>query len=181
APKTASSPVVSPEGVSSVDMSPGSQADGQTGGQTGDGQSAVPAAPVATTGAASDADGCRIAFTATSIEDAVPRLKNVATGKWYYPPSGKEFVVVNTTIGNKGTGACTASPGQQRGYTAATTFTAGDKAAGDQLYRGRRMNRSFAPDENTTGAFVFVVPKGKELTQVGLRKNGSSNWTIVRK
>ncbi|GAA3233450.1 DUF4352 domain-containing protein [Actinocorallia longicatena] len=149
-------------------------------GASGSAQPVAPAASV-TTAPATVGAGCRIAFTGTRFEEPISRLKNIRTGEWLNAPSGRQFVVVNTTIRNRGEGTCWATPGYQRGYTSANTYYGGSTTAGNELYRGRRMTKAVGSGNQTTGAYVFVVPVGKNLTQVGFRANGSTDWTIVRK
>lgn len=140
----------------------------------------VPTVPGVTASADAAAAGCNLAFTNTTVERPLTRLKNIVTGQYLNAPTGKRFVVVNTTLRNSGGGTCMASPGSQRTYSGSSTFFEGSQTAGDELYRGRRMTKAISDGNSVRGAYVFEVPTGTTLNTVRMRADDTDNWTVVR-
>ena len=135
--------------------------------------------PVAPVGSATNAPGCSLQFIGVQPRPPTGQIRNDQTGQVMNAPSGREFVVVETTLTNSGTDDCYATPGYQRVYTSGGTYYTGSREAGDQLAGGRLVTRPVAPGKSIAGAYVFEVPSGSKASSVRLRGNGSEQWTIV--
>ena len=135
--------------------------------------------PVAPVGTSTTAPGCELTFLDTQVRPPVQRLPEGQTGRYLDAPSGKAFVVVDTTLTNSGTESCYATPGYQRAYTSPDRYHTGDSEAGALLPAGRAVTQPLPAGRSVKGAYVFEVPADSRVSSVRLRSNGSEEWAIV--
>ncbi|WP_106398572.1 DUF4352 domain-containing protein [Actinocorallia populi] len=135
--------------------------------------------PVAPVGTSTTAPGCDLDFRGTELHPPVSRLPEGSTGRYQQAPSGRAFVVVDTTLTNSGTEDCYATPGYQRVHTSGNTYYTGNGEAGALLPGGNAVKQAIPAGRSVKGAYVFQVPAGSAVSSVRLRSNGSEQWTIV--
>lgn len=135
--------------------------------------------PVAPVGTSTTAPGCELAFLDTRVRPPVQRIQEGRAGQYVDAPSGKAFVVADTTLTNSGTENCYATPGYQRAYTSQDRYYTGNSEAGALLPAGRAVTRPLPAGRSVKGAYVFEVPADSRVSSVRLRSNGSDQWAIV--
>ena len=135
--------------------------------------------PVAPVGTSTTAPGCALDFRDTALRPPAEQLQEGNTGRYQRAPSGRAFVVVDTTLTNSGTEDCYATPGYQRVYTSGNTYYTGNGEAGALLPGGNAVKEAVPAGRSVKGAYVFQVPTGSTVSSVRLRSNGSEQWTIV--
>lgn len=135
--------------------------------------------PVAPAGTSSSAPGCELAFRGTEVRPPVQRLPEGRAERYVEAPSGKAFVVVDTTLENSGTEECYATPGYQRAYTSENRYYTGDGETGGILPAGRAVTQPIPAGRSVRGAYVFEIPADSRVSSVRLRSNGSEQWSTV--